>query len=317
MTTPTENDRDARREARALRRQGRRGIVGPLILVVIGILFLLSNFGYLSSSFWLTAIQFWPLILILVGLEILLGHSWQGQVVVLILALLAFGVVVWLTINPGVFPIGGGTTTTTIDASSDGVNAAELELSPGIGNLDLHALTAADSDWIKGTITYPNSQKLNQDSSVANATAHLKLTTSGNTPFFNSGSESWDLGLNPAVPVRLSVNSGVGNTTLDLNALNVPQVDVDAGVGNVTVTLPAHAGSVSSTINGGVGTLTVLIPQGVPARIRLSSGVGGANVNQTRFPQAGKNTYESADFSTATDKVDVSVDAGVGGINIP
>src|SRR5471030_245062 len=45
----------------------RRSVVGPLILIVIGGLFLLRNFGY-SIPLFHNFVKFWPLLLVLIGL---------------------------------------------------------------------------------------------------------------------------------------------------------------------------------------------------------------------------------------------------------
>ena len=43
--------------------------VGAVILIGLGVLFLLSNFGLLSWS------KFWPLIFVIIGIAILAGRS--------------------------------------------------------------------------------------------------------------------------------------------------------------------------------------------------------------------------------------------------
>jgi hypothetical protein len=44
----------------------RRSVVGPLILIVVGGLFLLRNFGY-SIPIFHNYVKFWPLLLVLIG----------------------------------------------------------------------------------------------------------------------------------------------------------------------------------------------------------------------------------------------------------
>jgi hypothetical protein len=41
------------------------------------------------------------------------------------------------------------------------------------------------------------------------------------------------------------------------------------------------------------------------------------NVNQGRFPRIGDNLYQSADYDAATNRIDLSVNTGMGGVNIP
>ena len=65
----------------------RSGILGPLVLVIIGLLLLLNNMGMLPLGFWGTIWRFWPLILILIGLDILATHSESRKTYILFILL--------------------------------------------------------------------------------------------------------------------------------------------------------------------------------------------------------------------------------------
>lgn len=293
-------------------------LVGPLILITIGALALLANFGYLSSSFWITAIQFWPLILILIGLEILVGRqSWAGSIIVLLIGLGMVAGIVYLSVNPGAVSLGAGTVTDTISEPLGDVDAATVELKPGMGELKLSALDAGAPNLIDATITHPSSFRIDKDYQTDGARGQLKLDQQGTFVFMMTPIVRWQVALTGRVPLMLKLDAGVGSAEVDLNALNVPQLDVNAGVGTVTIIMPAHAGSVTANVDGGVGTVNILIPQDVPARIRTRSGIGGVSVNQARFPSIGDNLYESQDFASATNRIELDVNTGVGGISIP
>jgi hypothetical protein len=292
-------------------------VIGPLILITIGVLFLLSNLGYISSSIWLLLVQFWPLILILFGIEIIFGRTRWGQLLVLLIGLVVAGGLIYVLLNPGQFPIGGSLTTAQIAESGDGVTMAQLELSPGVGELNVTPLASGAANWIEGTVAHSSSQTLEKEYQVTDGNAFMKLDTEGSGFFLGTSSERWNLGLSPHIPIELKINAGVGGSTVDLNALNTPRVDLDTGVGGMKVTMPSHAGTVTARVNGGVGGLTVYIPEGIPARIRADAGIGGVNINQARFPLVAENTYASPDYADATNRIDLSVDSGVGGITIP
>ena len=56
-----------------------RSIVGPVILIVIGFVFLLSNLGWIPHIGRLL-ITWWPVILIVIGVGMLLERTWwTGQ----------------------------------------------------------------------------------------------------------------------------------------------------------------------------------------------------------------------------------------------
>jgi hypothetical protein len=57
------------------------------------------------------------------------------------------------------------------------------------------------------------------------------------------------------------------------------------------------------------------VPPGVAARIRGSMGVGTLSVDQSRFPRR-DGGYESADFETAVNRVELDVEGGVGSVEV-
>jgi hypothetical protein len=52
-----------------------------LALILIGFLFLLSNFGVLSPIVWGQVVHLWPVLIILIGLDVLMGHSEVSDVI--------------------------------------------------------------------------------------------------------------------------------------------------------------------------------------------------------------------------------------------
>ncbi len=69
---------------------------GAFILILLGILFLLSNFGVLPWSVWEIIGRFWPVALILFGLEILIGGTVLGNIIFGVIGLLFFAGIVLL-----------------------------------------------------------------------------------------------------------------------------------------------------------------------------------------------------------------------------
>ena len=45
-------------------------LAGAIILIVLGALFMLENFGYLQEDVW----KFWPLVLVVIGLVLLFEY---------------------------------------------------------------------------------------------------------------------------------------------------------------------------------------------------------------------------------------------------
>lgn len=65
-----------------------------LILLFVGVCLLLNNMGLISRDIWFFVLPFWPIILILIGIKIILGKnrisSWIGFILAIILLSVIF-----------------------------------------------------------------------------------------------------------------------------------------------------------------------------------------------------------------------------------
>jgi len=290
----------------------RPSLIGPLILITIGILFLLVNLGYLPLSFWEIAFRFWPLILILIGLEILLGRrSTIGGLVVIALWFALVAGVVWLSLTMGTRAF----VTETIHQPSSDIARATIHLEIGLANVTVKALNEDTSDLMRGTFRHAEGIQIGKVFNVTGNEGQLTLREERHQ-FFTAGMAEghWDIAFHPTIPLTLRLNSGVGRADLDLSALTISSVQVNAGVGSVQINAPQR-GNVTMRLDGGVGNLRVVIPEGVAARIQVNRGIGMVQVNETRFPKTG-NIYQSADWGRTANQINLQIEGGVGVIEI-
>jgi hypothetical protein len=73
--------------------------IGPVILIGLGIIFLLNNFGILPWDIWTNLWKFWPVIIILIGIEFIVGQSISFRSLVIVV-LLIFIIPIVITFNP-------------------------------------------------------------------------------------------------------------------------------------------------------------------------------------------------------------------------
>lgn len=295
----------------------RPSLIGPLILITIGVLFLLANLGMLPFSFWEIAARFWPLLLILIGLDIILGRrSLLGSLVIVLLWIALVAGVLWLA-----FAQGGGLLPSAAMVSDElaqplgDIKSATVELNIGTARTNVTTLGSDTSDLMKGTFRHAEGTRVVKTYNIAGSEGRLVLKEEGVNFIFGGGRVSrWDIGLYPQVPLALRINGGIGRATLDLTALNLTSLNIDAGIGAIDMTTP-KSGVVTMRVNGGVGAATITVPPGVAARIRVDGGLGGIRVDESRFPKFG-SVYQSADYASAANRIDIDVDGGVGSITI-
>ena len=104
--------RQERREARQARRKFRAewheegdgryyrhrhhhgSAAGGLLILLVGLILLLNTFGLISWTFWTVAAMFWPVLLIVIGAQLLFGRNWFGRLLTFLIALVLFGFVI-------------------------------------------------------------------------------------------------------------------------------------------------------------------------------------------------------------------------------
>jgi hypothetical protein len=295
----------------------RSGLIGPAILIGLGVVFLLNNIGWLGWDIWQTLLRLWPLLLIAAGLDLLIGRRSAPAAVLVVVVLLAIvAAAVWWSgawWSRGI-PVVGETVTQTLG----GATRADVAIGMSAGTLSLRA-NDDSADLVNGTIKRASRDQLERTFALNGDTAFFTLRDRGASgwmpPFARGRSDQviWDLRLNREVPMLLKVDTGAGTATLDLTGMRITDLDVNTGVGTTTVTLPQE-GRVRAQINGGVGQTTVTIPAGVAVRIEASAGLGQVQVRGDYQRQ--DKLYLSPGYDTAANRVDLHVNGGVGSITI-
>lgn len=125
----------------------------------------------------------------------------------------------------------------------------------------------------------------------------------------------WDVGLTGEVPVDLRMDMGAYRGSVDLGDLRVATLELHTGASETTVRLPRAAGATSVRAEAGAAQLTFEVPAGVAARIRSRMAIGSSQIDETRFPRVG-DLYQSVDYATAANHVDLDIQGGVGAVRV-
>ena len=125
----------------------------------------------------------------------------------------------------------------------------------------------------------------------------------------------WTFSLNNAIPLSLRFSTGASQSHIDLTELLVADLTLETGVSETRLVMPAHAGMTNARVESGVAAVYVTIPEGVSARISVQSGLAGVNINRDRFPRQ-KKGYQSPDYETSTNKIDLRIETGLGSIDV-
>jgi hypothetical protein len=296
-------------------RQPGRSLVGPIILVGLGVVLLLNNLGWLGWNVWATLFQFWTLFLIAIGLDLMFGRRSILFTFLIGLALIAaLGAAVWWS---GTWATRGGMPAPSVILQPlEGATNADVVLALGVGQVHLTAMDQPNG-LISGELRTRPDARISTDFAVRDGTAFYTLrqeNSSIGTPWSSQqATERWDLQLNPTVPLRLTLETGAGVTRADLSDLQVSELTLNSGVGQIDLTLP-RSGVVQGKVNGGIGETIITIPADVAARLTIQRGLGTVDT-PFGYTQRG-DVYESPGYADAQHRVDLTVNGGIGAITI-
>jgi hypothetical protein len=299
------------------RHRGTRGITGAIILIGIGVAFLLTNLGVLTIN-WLYVLRFWPVLLVLIGLDLLLGRSALGSAVVAILGLAIVGGIFFFaaTQAPERIGLSGNTITRDIEQELDGAEALQVTIELGAIAADIHA--ASDEVYaVRGEITTNEEFVVETTYSVSQGTGYLNITQQDTDVPFVVGTElvgELDLALTDAVPVDIIVTIGAGEVTLDLSGVNLRSLSVEGGAGAVTVILPDE-GDFPVSLKAAVGNIDLTVPLDLEARVDFSGALTHLEVPD-RFTEVRDDNWETAGYENARERATIEVDAALGAVTI-
>lgn len=294
----------------------RDSLVGPILMVGAGIIFLFNNLGWVEWSIWESLLRLWPLLLIIGGLDLIIGRrSAVGGVVVAILAVALLVGGIWVmnsdvASSPTVMVSGEN-----VAFPIDGAQKAVVKISLSTGELRLGDGAAA-ANVLDGKIQNPKGERIKEGNVREGDTLYTTLTVRESTSSIlpsSSRNNLWDLHLNQEMPMTLAVSTGVGESTLDLRRLTLTGLDLNIGIGTTTVSLPRQ-GDFSGEISGGIGRTVIRVPADLAVRLDISTGIGGKSVPAS-FRKEG-DTYASPAYVTAGGGVELDVSGGIGAIQV-
>lgn len=263
---------------------GIRGLSGvwsltwPVAWIVVGALLLASTTGSLGIGPFELIEQAWPSVLVVLGVWFLIGAIVPGP-------------------NAG----------ETVALPLEGLGSASVRISFGAGELRTHA--AAPGMLVDGTFVGgvrhrfigPGQVELSQDLDLG-------------IPWVDRAT-TWDVGLTAEVPLDLRLDTGAYRGRIDLGPLRVAHLEVHTGASDTHIRLPRAAGLTTVRAESGAASLTFEVPRGVAARIRSRMTLGETSVDEAHFPRLGDG-WESADYATAANRVDIDVQGGIGAFRV-
>ncbi len=286
----------------------RSGVAGPSFLIGLGIVFLLSNFGYLQVDVWQALFTLWPILLIAWGFDWVFGRrTWLTSLIGVIVTLAVLIMAVSF-LNGGLNPAARQT------IAHDLANAEKLEMTLNLPAASLRVRPASSTEaQIDGFIPRSSIFEVQEEFSLQDERAVYNLSMQGNFVVVPglSGNWLWEFAL-PAQPeLILHIQQGAGNVDLDLSGLALQTLNAEFGAGQFKVVLPAGQDA-TVKISGAVGQMLIIVPKQAAIRLRCDRGLAFLRLPDDYHGDGVE--YTSPSYDQASQKIELDLSIAVGAV---
>lgn len=313
---------------------------GAIFLVLLGALFLLNTTNVVPWSIWLYLFRFWPIILILAGLKMILPKSNMGNIIMAVvytIFLLAAGTMSYFfaidkrvpliserasDFFSGEYQMNKESQTKEqyiLSEDYTGVESRILDIFVGASEL---TLTDEDQTYhLLSKTTYQYDGDLPEIQAQANEgllgigfsnkdVRHMGIWR------FVAPKYKLVLGQN-TLPTSLDITIGAGEATVNLNKTVLKNVFAEVGAGNLDITLGEKSLPESINLEIGAGDMTLTLPKGAVISLVYDLGVGEISLDTEQIEGIGQDgTYKTSNYDTAENRLTIEAKVGVGSLTI-
>lgn len=318
-----------------------RSLFWPILLIGVGIFWLLSNFGYLNINNVYQLWRLWPLLLIVGGLDILIGR--RVPAFGAIMGLLVVAVVAVVLFSGFQLPGATGTAkaiTERFHAPIDQAKTASLDLNFWSDPVTIKSVKDS-TEIMDAQITHVGNVNFDV-SGTTTKTIRLSHSSDFSPDFFFSDNRRTDVTLSGAIPLELNLDTGSGSSQMDLTGLNLAGLELHSGSGSVRMTLPASKVNSPAKIDSGSGSVNLTLPTGISVDLSVDSGSGSVQIHlpsdaavhidladkgsgsvnmpsgltQISGHQGEEGVWESAGYASAANQIKLTLRSGSGSVSI-
>lgn len=290
----------------------RKGSFGGVVLVLVGLFWLLTNFGIVNWSLIDVMLRLWPLILITIGINVIFRDK-------VIIRYITWGLFFIIIISFGFYNqyrFGNGEFVNsdpnmTIESRTE-TTMGKLNLQLGGGSVEINS---TDKALINATI--PNN-RVWKDVRFSNGNKRADIDIKQKSNFVHFGgnqSYDYDFSLDDKLLWDIDIDTGAINGTMDFSNLMLSKLDIDMGASNLNLIFGDKSEKTKVDIDGGVTNLEITVPKDIGVRIDIDGGIKNTNIRGIGWKKI-DGSYISPNYDEAAKKLEIDVDMGIGKFDI-
>jgi len=329
-------------------------LIPGLILVLIGLVILLDNFGYIDFH-WSNLWHLWPMFLIIAGVNLVFAHNktplatiLKVGVVIVGFALLLFGrfgdrmgLPIYYSFHNDNHDRDNNDKDDDDDDDDDDTTATtkgdivQVESNNGFNTPYTTDAKIAQLNISGGGTEYLLSDTTNQlfkaDTKEHFGKYEFSHRNEGSTYILDfkmkdkkGGHFNWSSGddksnsatfkLNPNPIWDISVETGATSLDFDLTKFKIRTLKLSGGAASFDVKLGQPQVNTNVEVSTGMASVNINIPQNAACRIKTDSGLSSTDFDG--FTKKDDDTYETPGYETAANKINININGGISDFNV-
>jgi len=310
-------------------------VMWGIILLFVGLVLLLENFNVIDF-YWRNVWSFWPVFLIISGINILFNKnkSQVGNMISLGVLVVMLGVVFYKGQQPPTARSWVGNNFSKdfdIDIDddkeeehsekltfaealipADSLKKTVLNISGGGTSFDLKggtdSLIQADVERRNGNFI------LQREVSDSVTTLTFKMKEKNNKWSLGDGGNDVDLKLNKKPEWNINMNMGAGEVKLDMEEYKMRSFRFDGGAASIDIKVGSKLPITDVTVKTGVADVKINVPESSGCRIRTKTGLSAKDFPD--FVKIDNGNYETSNYKTSTKKIFINLDGGLSNFEV-
>lgn len=321
-------ERQARREAKWEYRNTHRssdGIGVGVTFIFIGVIWMLAKLGYINFSIIGAIIDLWPLVFVVIGVNIIFKRvayigllTWVG----FLTAIVAYGMYFQpqdRMFESDIFTDQPSNTVSSLKTISDSipregnenVKEADLELNLSAANLSMGVSEDQLIDYV-----IPD-RVVDTKFDISGSNASFKFSEKNNTALNNlaRNNMSYDLFLNKDVLWFIDVNMGAADCKLNLSEVPVRDLEINGGAGDFNLELSDLQEKSDVSLNMAAGDANIVVPKNVGVKISVNGVISDHNFQEEGLNKV-NGTYETPDYDQAAKTIYIEINSAASDITL-
>jgi len=306
-----------------------KGVFWGVILVAIGALFVLRNFGVFYFN-WYDIRHLWPVILVILGISLL---PIKGVVRIVLSFIVVITAMVYLSTKPMYHEHDSWnwdgfdwnwndeeytdwddeenwTDQFLYENYNNDVENAVLELDAVAGEF---SISSTDEHLLKFE-RQGNVGKYYLETDDVGSAVVLKLSMEKGRVRNSNFKNDAEISLNPNPIWDLNMDAGAAKIDFDLSPFKVDRVDIDGGASSVWLKFGDRIDKTDLKINTGASSITIEVPEDIGCEIRTSTVLSSRSFDD--FEKIGSGLYQTEDFDSKDKKIFINIDAAVASLRV-